>query len=108
MADEYTPQQIAEAAAYWQSREGQAERLATRAARLHRLVKLDAPELIIESERQLVFKSLMTFPINEQGAASKAEIDRHEDIERTEVLKKAGYFDGPEWTHLNGEPGAQS
>ena len=65
-----TSEQIAEASAYWNSRIGMADRLQQRAVRLFRLTKLNAPEVVIEQARRLVFKSLMTFPIEPVGATS--------------------------------------
>jgi len=90
---EPTPEQIAESEAYWSSREGLADRLSQRAKRLHSLVKLKAPELVIEQARKLVFQSLMTFPVDESGRKASIEFDIERDIEQTAALQKAGYFD---------------
>ena len=88
-----TDEQIAEAAAYWASLEGRAERMATRANRLYRLVKLNAPAIIIENARRLMFDSLMHFPIDE--AAAKSADNVKQSIQETEqkFLLEHGYYD---------------
>ncbi len=87
-----TPKEIEDAAAYWNSREGQAERLLNRAKRLHTFCKLNAPELLIESERQLICDSLKLFPVNEDAKKSKLEMDSALRTEEIAFLSSHGFF----------------
>ncbi len=82
----------AEAKAYWESREGLAERLMERAKRLHSLIHHNAPEIIIESARVLVFKSLMTFPVDEGGRVAAIALNNQTEADQHEALVKAGYY----------------
>ena len=90
---EPTNEQIAEAAAYWASPEGRADRMAVRANRLHRLVKLKAPAIIIEQARRLMFDSLIHFPIDEAAAQSADSVKRSLDEAEQKFLLEHGYYD---------------
>jgi len=92
MAD-FTQEQIAEAAAYWDSTEGRADRMATRAKRLHRLVKLKAPAIVIEQARRLVFDSLMHFPIDDEAAKAADRVTRDLNEHEQKFLREHGYYD---------------
>lgn len=95
MAD-FTDEQIAEAAAYWDSAEGRADRMSTRAARLHRLIKLKAPSIVIEQARRLVFDSLMHFPIDDEAAKAADRVKRDLDAHEQKFLQEHGYYDDVE------------
>lgn len=97
--NEITEEQIAEAAAYWESPEGRADRMATRATRLHRLIKLKAPAIIIEQARRLVFDSLMHFPIDDEAAKSADRVKRDLDAHEQKFLQEHGYYDDLENPH---------
>lgn len=101
---EPTPEQIAEAAAYWQSRTGQADRLSQRAQRLFRLARLNAPEIVIEQARRLVFKSLMTFPIDPEGSKSADEVAAAIAAEESAFLQQHGYYDDIDPIPTGGTP----
>ena len=90
---EPTNEQIAEAAAYWASPEGRADRMAVRANRLHRLVKLKAPAIIIEQARRLMFDSLMHFPIDEAAAKSADAVQQSLAEAEQKFLLAHGYYD---------------
>jgi len=79
-------------AQYWASREGLAAALARRAVHLHKLIKLNAPELVIEGARQLIFKSLMTFPVDEEARIAHIKMKQNIENEEMAALEKAGYF----------------
>jgi len=60
--------------------------------RLESLIKHKAPEMIIEKERQLLFKKLMKFPINLDGLESSDNIDDEMYKERENFLFKHGFY----------------
>lgn len=70
-----------------------AKMLLNRANRLHELVRLNAPKVVIESERVLVLEAILAFPVDLESqvqhqknvAFSKAAEDEH--------LLKTGYYD---------------
>ena len=60
--------------------------------RLESLVKYEAPEMIIEKERQLLFKKLMKFPIDLEGLKSADNIDEEMYKEREDFLSEKGFY----------------
>lgn len=88
-----TPEQVAAADAYWTSREGRADRMAQRATRLHKLVKLRAPEVVIEQARRLMFDSLAAFPVDAGGSEAAERIDASVQAEESAFLLAHGYYD---------------
>lgn len=78
------------------TREQQAQRIADSAKRLVSFCEANAPALIIEVERQLLFKKLMVFPVDNDAVYTNREIQQEIDREHTEFLIKHGYFDDVE------------
>ena len=90
---EITEEQIAEAEAYWDSSEGRADSMVTRAKRLHRLINVQAPAIIIEQARRLVFDSLMHFPIDAEAAKAADRVQRDLNVHEQKFLHEHGYYD---------------
>jgi hypothetical protein len=64
------------------------------AKRLAKLVRLNAPGLIIEGERHLLLKKLISFPADAEYVATREDIDSKVRATENEWLMKSGYFDG--------------
>jgi hypothetical protein len=63
------------------------------ARRLAKLVSLNAPGLIIEGERHLLLKKLISFPADAEYIATREDVDSKIREHEEEWLKKTGYFD---------------
>ena len=70
-----------------------ADRIATRASRLLRLVQLKAPSIVIESERQLVLDAALDFPVDEEARESWRESRALLHNDEQQHLMKTGYYD---------------
>lgn len=82
MADEYVPL----------SRTERAEAIKSSANRLHKLCALEAPNIIIEMERELLFKKLIAFPMDADAHAMRLQIAAETYAERQEFLFANGFY----------------
>lgn len=70
-----------------------ADRIATRANRLLKLVQLKAPGIVIESARQLVLEAALDFPVNEEAREAWRESKVMLQNDEQQHLMKTGYYD---------------
>ncbi len=70
-----------------------ADRIATRASRLLRLVQLKAPSIVIEAERKLVLDAALDFPVDEEARESWRESKLMLQHDEQQHLMKTGYYD---------------
>ena len=68
------------------------ELLLRRAERLHRFCEVNAPEFIIEQARQLLFKSMISFPVDQTALRDFEEFENNSQLEMDKYLEKGGYF----------------
>lgn len=69
-----------------------AERLAKRSERLRKFCELNAPEFLIEQARQLVFESVMKFPVDFEALERTESMNQKMQEEQGVWLTKTGYF----------------
>ena len=70
-----------------------AKKLESRAARLHRLVALNAPEFIIASERKLVFEALGRILVDPVAQQMRDNLSDSMRAEEEAFLKAHGFYD---------------
>ena len=59
---------------------------------LEKFIRINAPELVIENERQIMFKRMITFPVNEKAQDEAQSIALEIINEEDEWLNKTGYY----------------
>jgi hypothetical protein len=72
----------------------QADAIERSAGRLKRLCDVNAPGVVLERERQILFKRLMTFPIDADSVREISEIDNEIEMAQQKFLAEHGYYDG--------------
>jgi len=74
------------------SRNERAEAIKSSANRLHKLCALEAPNIIIEMERALLFKKLMAFPVDADAHAMRLRVAAETYSEQQEFLFANGFY----------------
>lgn len=69
-----------------------AEDIKASADRLVSLCKLQAPEIIIEGERRLLFKRLINFPVYRTAQAKREQLDIAVSQKEQDYLLEHGYY----------------
>lgn len=73
--------------------EGAAARIRRSAERLDVLVKHKAPDIIIENERQILFKALFDLPVNTEAQLAIQQQKNDMYQEEQKFLHEHGFFD---------------
>jgi len=73
-------------------REREAQLMSESAARLFQLIEVKAPEIIIENQRQSLFRRMICFPVNADGLNSAKNLNSEMDKDRENFLHEHGFY----------------
>lgn len=74
------------------TRTERADRIKASADRLAKLCKLNAPHIIIEMERELLFRKLMAFPVDADAQEMRLRVNEETRSAEQEFLFANGYY----------------